>query len=220
VNHIFILMTFWQQVMGLDLDAFRRVLTLESAPSLTLLLVVIAGLSYQLGQSVILIVNRVTPPRFMLSISLGVLSHLINIIVWSVTTWGLARIFLPLDISFYSVLSIIGLSQAPLVLGILSFVPFFGIALGWVVAGYSLLLAWLGMSILTDGSIALAAIPVAGGWVILNVIQRVFGRPFTEMSQKMRARAAGLEQLRDEIVPADLIEQFAARVENEHGSLT
>jgi hypothetical protein len=219
MTDIGMILSLWQHVMQLDTHAFKKVLSLEFAPTLTLFLVVFSGLSFQLGQSVILIINRVRPPRFVLSIAVGVLLYLVNILIWSLTTWGLAMLLLPFDITFYSVLTVICLSQAPLVLGILSFLPFFGIAVGWLVAGYSLILASLGVSVLTDTSILFATIPVSGGWVILSVFQAIFGRPLTELTQKMRARVAGLEQLSQDVVPAELIEQFAHRVENEHGGL-
>ena len=78
------------EVLGLQPDALR---TLNGAPHSWLigaLIVLAAGLSEALGQSVVLFANRVRPRRFALSIVLTALSYPVGILLFTVSVVVLA----------------------------------------------------------------------------------------------------------------------------------
>ena len=69
--------------LKLDPMAFQAVFNYNGQPTLLLLWIVfIAGLSLMVGQSVVLFANQVKPARFALSLTLGAVGFIINVIVF------------------------------------------------------------------------------------------------------------------------------------------
>ncbi len=214
--------TFYIAVIGralqLEPSVFQDMQLSEDGLRIALFTILFAGLSSQLGHSVILIANRVTPPRFVMSLAVGSAFYLFNVLVWSLSIWFLGRIFFK-EVVYWDVLNVVGLAQAPHLFGFLVLLPFFGAPVGWLLSLYSLLATLVGIQTVFDVPLWLALIPSGLGWLVLQLFQRTIGQPLTTLAHRVRTRVAGLEQLRETIDAHTLLEQARARLERETGGL-
>lgn len=206
------------QTLRLDQAVFQTMQLSEDGLRIALFTILFAGLSSQLGHSVILIANRVTPPRFAMSLAVGSAFYLFNVLVWSLSIWAFGR-FLFKDINYWEVLNVVGLAQAPHLFGFLVLLPFFGVPIGWLLSLYSLLAMLVGIQTLFEIPLWLALIPTGLSWLVLQLFQRTIGQPLTTLAHRVRTRVAGLEQLRETIDAHMLLEQAEARLERETGGL-
>jgi hypothetical protein len=206
------------RTMRLEPGVFQDMQLSEAGLRIALFTILFAGLSSQLGHSVILIANRVKPPRFAMSIGVGSAFYLLNVSVWSLSIWLLGRLFFK-DVSYWEVLNVVGLAQAPHLFGFLVLLPFLGVPLGWLLSLYSLLAMLVGIEVVFEVPFYLA-LGVGGlGWTVLQVFQRTIGQPITTLAHRVRTRVAGLEELRETIDAQALLEQAEARLERETGGL-
>ena len=88
-------------------------------------LLVVAGVSMLLGQSVVLFVNRVPPKRFTLSLLVNGLLFVAGIFFWALMVWATGNFLLAETATYRQILLIIALSYAPLVFGFLILLPYF-----------------------------------------------------------------------------------------------
>jgi Yip1 domain len=206
------------RTLRLEPGVFHDMQLSEGGLRIALFTILFAGLSSQLGHSVVLIANRVTPPRFAMSLGVGSAFYLFNVLIWSLSIWLLGRIFFK-DVMYWQVLNVVGLAQAPHLLGFFVLLPFFGVPLGWFLSLYSLLALLVGIQIVFEVPLWLALIPSGVGWLVLQLFQRTIGQPLTTLAHRVRTRVAGLEQLRETIDAHALLEQAEARLERETGGL-
>jgi Yip1 domain len=206
------------RTLRLEPAVFHDMQLSEDGLRVALLTILFAGLSSQLGHSVVLIANRVTPPRFALSIWVGSAFYLFNVMIWSLSIWLLGRLLFK-DVMYWEVLNVVGLAQAPHLFGFLVLLPFFGVPLGWLLSLYSLLALLVGIQMVFGVPLWLALIPSGVGWLVLQVFQRTIGQPLTTLAHRVRTRVAGLDELRDTIDAHALLEKAEARLERETGGL-
>jgi hypothetical protein len=214
--------TFYMAVVSrtlrLDPGLFQDMQLSENGLRIALFTILFAGLSSQLGHSVILVANRVTPPRFMMSLGIGSAFYLFNVLVWSLSIWLLGRFFFR-EVEYWSVLNVVGLAQAPHLFGFLVLLPFFGVPVGWLLSLYSLLVMLVGIQTAFVVPLWMALLLSGLGWLVLQIFQHTIGQPLTTLAHRVKTRVAGLEQLRDTIDAHALLEQTEARLERETGGL-
>lgn len=207
-----------RQTLRLEPAVFQNMQLSDEGLRIALFTILFAGLSSQLGHSVVLVANRVTPPRFAMSIGVGSAFYLFNVAVWSLSIWLLGRLLFK-DVMYWEILNVVGLAQAPHLFGFLVLLPFFGVPLGWLLSLYSLLAMLVGIQTVFDVPLWLALIPSGLSWLVLQLVQRTIGQPLTTLAHRVRTRVAGLEQLRETIDAHALLEQAEARVGRETGGL-
>jgi Yip1 domain len=206
------------RTLRLESVVFQDMQLSEYGLRIALFTILFAGLSSQLGHSVVLIANRVTPPRFIMSLAVGSAFYLFNVLVWSLSIWLLGRLFFK-DVGYWNILNVVGLAQAPHLFGFFILLPFFGVPVGWLLSLYSLLALLVGIQSVFELPLWLALIPSGLGWLVLQVFQRTIGQPLTTLAHRVRTRVAGLEKLRETIDAHTLLEQAEARLERETGGL-
>jgi Yip1 domain len=218
IEAIQLFLTTIGRTLRLEAAVFQDMQLSEEGLRIALFTILFAGLASQLGHSVILIANRVRPPRFAMSIGVGSAFYLFNVSIWSLSIWLLGRLFFK-DVSYWEVLNVVGLAQAPHLFGFLVLLPFLGVPLGWLLSLYSLLAMLVGIQVVFDVTFYLA-LGISGlGWAVLQVFQRTIGQPITTLAHRVRTRVAGLEELRETIDAHALLEQAQARLERETGGL-
>jgi hypothetical protein len=173
--------TFGELVSGalrLDRSTFELA---EHAPhgltaALTVLL--LAGGSETLGQAVILILNRVSRVRFVAALGLGGVELALEALAWIASVWLVAGLLVERP-SFVSAVRVIGLAYAPLLFGILVFLPYVGPMLARLLRVWALLAAVVGVSVAFDITPIWAAVTAGIGfllrWVFLRLFSGVFG---------------------------------------------
>ena len=130
--------------IGFSTSAFHQAALSAEAQSAALLIAFLAGVSEMLGQSVILVVNRVVLYRFLASIAFTGVSYVVTALVWAACAYAVAPLtpvgFLGLgDIA--AVTGVVALAFAPRILGVFSIAPYFGAAFGNLLEAWAMALA-------------------------------------------------------------------------------
>jgi hypothetical protein len=178
-------------------------------PQTALLTFLLAALSMQAGHSVVLFLGRVRARRFLLSLLVGSLIHVVALALWSLLIYLSLSLTGGRDIALQRVLSLVGLAQMPHLLSVLSFVPLFGLGIEWLLGLWSLLLTAFALQVGLDLSPYQAVLSVGGGWVFMWVFQRTLGVPLTTLVYHLEARIAGVAVLEATLSSARLLEVTA-----------
>lgn len=186
--------TFYQ-VVGAILNRQRGVIAaVHDEPGmlgLSFVIVLIAGLSERVGQSVVLFANEVKPHRFVYSLLIGALLFVGGYVLWVVSIYLVAVLLFRPDASLQAVIRAVGLGYAPLFLGFLGLIPYFGegiltLLYFWVfTAIVSAVQATMGLS-----SYEAVVVSAAGGLIILGM-RATIGKPFVKLARRFRNVAAG-----------------------------
>ena len=186
--------------------AFLAVQRSPDGSVLALTVVLLAGVATALGQSVVLFINRVKPRRFVLTVFISSALYVFSYAVWAASLWGLGRVLFASEASLNEVVRTVGLGYAPHLFSFLAFVPFLGIGLGSVLTVWSLFAIVTGVQVGLSLSVWQAFVCAGLGWLVLQILQRTVGHPLLRLSCWLKARAAGVEQIRESLEPDDLIE--------------
>lgn len=191
---------FWQLVWGsitLNSDTFQQIQTLSLSSRGAFYIVLFAGLSQAIGQSIILFINRVKPIRFILSLMIASVLFAISYLFWSASTWAVKNILFPPAVPLEHVYRTLGYAYAPQLFSFLIALPYFGVPISMILSVWSFLALLLGLSISLQLSIEQAVVCGALGWLVLEVLQRTIGRPISAIGQRLSNRIAGVQLVTD-----------------------
>ncbi len=181
--------------LALDPDAFRALVVADPTRlRLGLFVAFLAGLSLATGQSVALFAVGVAPRRFAASLLLQAALFVSGFLVWATSVWWLGGVAFDAPRSWRDVVAATGLAHAPQLFGVLVLAPYFGAALYVALSIWTLLASLVATATLLDLSFAEAAVCAAGGWLLVQLLQRTIGRPFTTIAKRLRRRVAGTPQ--------------------------
>ena len=162
--------------LRLDPDVFRAVQTSPGANLLTLLILILAGVSVSLGQSVILFANKVTPRRFLMSLLLNGVLFAVGVLIWAAILLLVGRIVFRVQLPFDQMGREVSLAYAPLLLGFFVLLPYAGSFLKHAFEIWS----FLAILVATEDGAAQrdedAAVPLAQP-LVDEVCRRGAGRP-------------------------------------------
>jgi len=192
--------TAWNQAneliggaFSLQFDAFRRIVTLPGGLWLALLIVLLAGLSLGVGQSIILFVNRVKPSRFVFSLLLNAILFAFGFLFLALSTWligllpGFVRVPLP------TLVTVLGLGYAPLLFGFLGALPYLGYPIQNLLSVWNLLSMLVGFGVVARLSAREALTYVLLGWVVKQLLEGTIAQPIAELGRRLADRVAGVE---------------------------
>lgn len=186
---------FWEvlgYVFALNGEAFRIATTLPAGLSVVLLVVVPAGLSQGVGQGIVLFLNRVRPLRFVLSLVINALLFALGFLALVGSTWLITLLPGTQTISLGDLTTVLGLAYAPLLFACLGAMPYLGLPILNVLSVWHLLAMVVGLSAITDLSLAGAFSYVGLGWGLLQILQSTVGRPLARLSRRVANLAAGV----------------------------
>jgi len=158
---------------------------------LTLILVLLVGLSEAVGESVVLFLNRVKPRRFILSLVISAVLFAFTYGFWVLSIYLVTRFAFDSDATVVTIARIVAISYAPRLFGFLAFIPFFGVPISYALQLWSLLAMIQGVTVVLGLSPLQAVASVVLGAVLLLVLNSTIGRPITGIARWLRARAAG-----------------------------
>lgn len=173
------------------------VVTTPGAGRLAATVLVLAGLSEAVGESVVLFVNRVTPKHFVRSLVISAVIFAITYLFLAASIWAVARLFFVPGVQFSQITTVVALAQAPRLFGFLVFLPYFGLAISILLWIWSLLATTFGVAELHNLGAWQAAAVVALGSLLLLTLQRTVGRPLLALARIARRRAAGVNLVTD-----------------------
>ncbi|WP_319422019.1 hypothetical protein [Pleurocapsa sp. FMAR1] len=198
---------FWTLISGvmlLNKETFELINSLPLGLIASILVVLLAGLSQTSGQSVMLFINRVRPLRFLLSIAIAAVLFVFNYNFWVLSTWLVAGWLFGANLSLVEIVKTLGFSYAPLLLGFLIIIPYFGMPIFIVLSIWTLMAIAIGLGAISDLGIWQAFECCLGGWLVLQLSQRVFGKAIARITSRIVDWVAGVKL----ITEADYLEQM------------
>lgn len=187
---------FWALISGvlcLNTDTFALINRLPLGLIASILVVLLAGLSQTLGQSVMLFINRVQPLRFLLSVAIAAVLFVFNYNFWVLSTWLVAGWLFEVNLPLVEVIKTLGFSYAPLLLGFLMVIPYFGMPILIVLSIWTLMAIATGLGVISPLGIWQAFESCLGGWLVLQISQRVIGKAIAIITTRIVNWVAGVK---------------------------
>ena len=168
--------------------------------------VMVAGISVLIGQSVILFANQVRPGRFALSLVINGLLLVAGWIMWSAMVWITGGFLFDESPRFLLVLRLIGLSYAPLVFGFLVLMPYLGLFVNRVLYTWSFLVALKAVALAYHVGFWLALACVGIGWLLMLALTATVGRPVVLLRNRIWHHFTGTAK---GLSVQEILQQFA-----------
>jgi hypothetical protein len=192
---------FWELlglVFALQGDAFRLVVHLPHGWIVAAIIVLAAGLSQEIAQSIILFINQVKPVRFVFSLLLNAILFTAGYLFLVVSTWAIGFIPGLVQVPFLVLAIAIALGYAPLIFSFLGSLPYLGIPILSLLSVWHLLALVVGLATITELEISQAFGYVALGWLVLQVLQRTVGQPIANLGRWLMDVTAGVKLIRSQ----------------------
>jgi hypothetical protein len=182
-------------IIGRALTFDSRVQPLVEASSwrntLVTLIVVLAGLSEALGQSIVLFASRVKKRRFVFSLVFSALVYTFSFFFLSLCVWLVARFIFGLVVPFDVIVRTVGLGYAPYLFSFFILAPYFGNPISVILSLWSLLAINLGLTTVLGLGLSQTLLCTLLGWALVQLLQRTIGRPLVGGVRWLRRRVAG-----------------------------
>ncbi len=195
--------------MGFSAAAFSKTATSQGAQAAAMTIAFLAGISEMLGQSVILVVNRVALYRFIASLFFTGATYVLTALIWAGAALAVAPFTRVEGLSLadsIGVVSIVSLAFAPRLFGVFSIAPYFGVALGNLLEAWAMTLAIFGLMVAYDLPLAAALFCGTAGWVVSYSSRSFFGHALAKPLGKLRLVVSGTpldrtpQQIVDDVV--------------------
>jgi predicted Abi (CAAX) family protease len=205
---------FWEvlgYVFALNAEAFRIATTLPVGLKLSLVVVLLAGLSQEIGQSVILFLNQVKPIRFVFSLVINAVLFAFGFLALVGSTWLITLVPWSEHVSFSALVTVLGLAYAPMLFAFLGALPYLGVPILSVLSIWHLLAMVVGFGAIADVNIGQSFGYVAFGWIVLQILQNTLGRPIAALGRRIANVAAGVNLVTDRRDIAEAMKQELAQ---------
>ncbi len=177
-----------------------------SALRLAFWVLMAAGLSEAVGESVVLFLNRVSPRRFAISLIISAVIFAFTYLFFALTVHLVARYAFGAGEPFSFVAGIVALGQAPRLFGLLVFLPYLGLPVSVLLWAWSIAATVVGVAEGLKLAPFEALATVALGALLLITLQRTVGRPLLLLARLVRRQAAGVKLVTDPRALRDLID--------------
>lgn len=197
---------FWDvlgYVFALNAEAFRIATTVPGGLPLALGVVLLAGLSQGIGQSIILFLNQVKPIRFVISLTVNALLFTVGFLALVLSTWLVSLAPWSQTMLPWQLVTVLGLAYAPLLFSLLGALPYLGVPILNLLSVWHLLAMVVGFGAIANIGMVNAFGYVSMGWVLLQVMQNTLGRPLAQLGKRIANRAAGVELVTNRQVMVD-----------------
>jgi hypothetical protein len=156
------------------------------------LTIALAGLSDGLGtQSIVLLVNRITPLRFALNLMLSIALYVLGALAWMAAIGLATRVVLRDDLPLPQVIGAVSLAYIPLWFSVLALIPYLGQAIGPILNGLSLVSALFAVSMVFQFGLIQALAGTALGWLSMLLVRAVVSRPAARLEHWLWAITTG-----------------------------
>ena len=198
--------------MGFSAGAFARAAVSGEAQTAALLIAFLAGVSEMLGQSVILVVNRVALYRFLASLAFTGVTYVSTALAWALCAVAVAPLTRlgalgPAEIA--GVIGVVSLAFAPRLFGFLAIAPYFGLALGNLLEALAMALAVFGLHAGFGLPLGAAAFCGGAGWLVSFLVRSYLGHALAKPLGRVRLLVSGSPLDRS---PQQIIDDLARAV--------
>ncbi|HEY5096299.1 MAG TPA: hypothetical protein VII69_14395 [Candidatus Eremiobacteraceae bacterium] len=185
-------------VLALSSHAFVASVGLKHAPLIALVIVLTAGLSTALGQSIVLFSNQVKPARFVCSIVISAILFAFGYAFLTLSTWAVAWLFGEGRASLGTLWIVMALSYAPILFSFLESIPYVGIIISWALRTWFLLVVVVGVAAVEHTSLSAGFVLVGVGWLVVVIAQQTFGKSIATLGAHLMDIVAGVQLDTDE----------------------
>ncbi|WP_375207298.1 hypothetical protein [Hyphococcus sp.] len=201
--------------LGFSTGAFTEAAISGQAQTAALIIAFLAGVSEMLGQSVILVINRVALYRFLASLAFTGFTYVFTALAWALSAIAVAPltrlgVLTPNEIA--GVIGVVSLAFAPRLLGVFSIAPYFGQALGNILEAFALALAVFGLHAGFGLPLAAAAFCGGAGWVLSYAVRSYLGHLLAKPLRRVRVLVSGSAL---EKSPQQILDDLARRLKLE-----
>ena len=158
---------------------------------LVALVVVLAGLSEALGQSLVLFASRVKKRRFVFSLFFSASVYAFSFFFLALSVWLVGTQVFGREVELRAVMRAVGLGYAPYLFSFFILAPYFGNPISLLLSVWSLIAVVQGVQVVLELPVRQALLCAFLGWLLLQLLQRTVGRPMTGGVRWLRRRVAG-----------------------------
>ncbi|TVQ46816.1 MAG: CAAX protease [Gloeocapsa sp. DLM2.Bin57] len=181
-------------ILALRVNSFISLVNSEEGWLISLIVVLLAGISLGLGQGIILFVSRVKPWRFVFSILVNAILFTFGFLFLVFSVWLNCQIpWWSLSIPFASLVQVLGVSYAPQLFSFTGALPYLGVPILSLLSVWRLLAMVVGFSAVAGVDLAESFRYVIIGWLILQLLENTLGKPITSFGRKVSNHVAGTE---------------------------
>ncbi len=198
----------WQligQVLRLNPVAYERLFSIPDGWQLALAVLIIAGISYEIGQSVVLFANKVSRKRFLFSLIISALALAVSIVAWAFSIWALVEIFFDASLPASVVLTAVSISFAPYIFGFLILLPYLGNIIFYILRIWVLLAVIVGVQVAYQIGFFQSLLLSLVGWGILELLTQLPILHLDRFDQWLWQLTTGKQ---DQLQTAELVERF------------
>ena len=182
------------RALGFSAAAFAEAAASPRAQTAAVLIAFLAGVSEMLGQSVILVINRVPLYRFLASLAFTGFSYVLTALAWALSAMAVAPltrlgVLTPGEIA--GVAGVVSLAFAPRLLGVFSIAPYFGLALGHFLDAFAMVLAIFGLHAGFGLPLHAAVFCGVAGWAVSYMARSYLGHLLARPLGRMRVLVSG-----------------------------
>jgi hypothetical protein len=170
VDFLAALWQLWSGALTMQPSVYQAAVRQEAGFPVSLVIALIGGISLCLGQSVVLFANRIPRRRFLFSLLAGALAYLVLILLWALSIWLISAWVLDRPASFESLLTLVGLSLAPLSFGFLILLPYLGSILYYLLVTWVLASLLSGLDVIYGFNLPQAFLAAGLVWLVVQVI--------------------------------------------------
>ena len=168
-----ILSSLWQLAGGalrMDPDAFRAAVVQPGGVQLAIAILFLGGVSVTLGQSVVLLANRIGRRRFILSLVVFAGMFVLGVVIWASSIWLLADLVFDAQQPFSHVITVVALSYAPYLIGFLILLPYLGNIINIALRIWVFLAVLVAVSALYQFNFWEALVAAVLGWILIELV--------------------------------------------------
>lgn len=180
-------------IFVLNGEAFQTAATLPGGMTLALCVVLLAGLSLTVGQSIILFINQVKPIRFIFTLLISAILYLFEFLFLVLSTWAITLLPRSIHVSLPTLIIVLGLSYAPLLFSFLGALPYFGVPLLRILSIWHLLAMVVGFSAVANIGAGFAFGYVAFGWFVKEALENTVGQPISRLGKTISDFVSGVD---------------------------
>lgn len=194
--------------LQLEPSAFETIVRRRDGLRIALAVLLAAGFSVAIGQSIALFASRVRPWRFVASLAVGSLLFVGSVLIWGAAAALLSAVAFGEVAERGWILRVVGLAHAPRLFGFLILTPYFGTLLGALLTVWTFLAVAIGVRTLFDLGLTEVVAVLGLAWLSIELLSRTLGRPLVMVTRWVRRMTAG--------TPLRTLPLRSARAERRH----
>lgn len=203
---------------GFSAQAFARAAGSAEAQTAAVLIAFLAGVSEMLGQSVILVVNRVALYRFIASLLFTGFTYVITALIWGLSALAVAPLTPvgPLiDGEAAAVMGVVFLAFSPRLLGVFTLAPYFGAAFGNLLEAWAMALVIFGLHVGLGLPLGASVFCGGAGWIVSYALRGFLGHALAKPLGHLRVFISGspLERTPQQIID-DLVRAVVREIKD------